>query len=121
MLNTIYILWLRQIKRYARSKARILGSLGQPILFLIALGFGFGPMYQASGQGDFIQFLVPGIIAMSIIFTAMYTGMEVIWDKQFGFLKETLVAPVSRFNIMLGRTFGGATVAFLQGAQSQQR
>ena len=115
MLNTIYILWLRQIKRYARSKARILGSLGQPILFLVALGFGFGPMYQASGQGDFIQFLAPGIIAMSIIFTAMYTGMEVIWDKQFGFLKETLVAPASRFNIMLGRTFGGATVAFLQG------
>jgi ABC-2 type transport system permease protein len=116
MLNTIYILWLRQIKRYARSKARIIGSLGQPILFLVALGFGFGPMYQASGQGNFIQFLAPGIIAMSIIFTAMYTGIEVIWDKQFGFLKETLVAPVSRFNIMLGRTLGGATVAFLQGA-----
>ena len=115
MLNTVYILWLRQIKRYARSRARVLGSLGQPILFLIALGFGFGPMYQASGQGDFIQFLAPGIIAMSIIFTAMYSGMEVIWDKQFGFLKETLVAPASRFNIMLGRTLGGSTVAFLQG------
>ncbi|MCF7819952.1 MAG: ABC transporter permease [Candidatus Pacebacteria bacterium] len=115
MFSTIYILWLRQIKRYLRSKSRIIGSLGQPILFLVALGFGFGPMYSASGQGNFIEFLAPGIIAMSIIFTAMYSGMEVIWDKQFGFLKETLVAPVSRFNIMLGRTLGGASVAMFQG------
>ncbi len=115
MFNTIYILWLRQIKRYWRSKSRIIGSLGQPVLFLVALGFGFAPMYEASGQGNFIQFLAPGIIAMSIIFTAMFSGMEVLWDKQFGFLKETLVAPVSRFNIMLGRTLGGASVAIFQG------
>jgi len=115
MFNTIYILWLRQIKRYWRSKSRIIGSLGQPVLFLVALGFGFAPMYEASGQGNFIQFLAPGIIAMSIIFTAMFLGMEVLWDKQFGFLKETLVAPVSRFNIMLGRTLGGASVAIFQG------
>ncbi len=115
MFNIIYILWLRQIKRYWRSKSRIIGSLGQPVLFLVALGFGFAPMYEASGQGNFIQFLAPGIIAMSIIFTAMFSGMEVLWDKQFGFLKETLVAPVSRFNIMLGRTLGGASVAIFQG------
>src|SRR5512138_741882 len=110
-VKAIYILWLRQLKRYSRSKARIIGSLGQPLLFLVALGFGFGPIYTRAGGGNYIQFLAPGIIAMSILFTAIFSGIEIIWDRQFGFLKETLVAPVSRFSIMLGRTMGGATVA----------
>ncbi|PIQ68508.1 MAG: multidrug ABC transporter permease [Candidatus Taylorbacteria bacterium CG11_big_fil_rev_8_21_14_0_20_46_11] len=115
MTNVIYILWLRQLKRYWRSRARMLGSLGQPVLFLVALGFGFGPIFQKAGGGDYIQFLSPGIIAMSVIFTAIFSGIEVIVDKQFGFLKETLVAPVSRVSIMVGRTLGGATVAAIQG------
>jgi len=93
----------------------MIGSLGQPLLFLVALGFGFGPIYQRAGGGNYIQFLAPGIISMSILFTAVFTGIEIIWDRQFGFLKETLVAPVSRFHIMVGRTLGGATVATLQG------
>ena len=91
------------------------GSLAQPLLFLLSLGFGFGPVFAKAGQGNYLQFLVPGIIGMSIIFTSIFSGMEIIWDRQFGFLKETLVAPVSRFNIMIGRTFGGATVATMQG------
>lgn len=114
-MNVIYILWLRQIKRYLRSRSRIIGSLGQPILFLFALGFGFGPIFAKAGQGSYLQFLAPGIIAMSILFTSIFNGIEIIWDRQFGFLKETLVAPVSRFEIMLGRTLGGSTVAVLQG------
>jgi len=114
-MNTIYILWLRQLKRYFRSKARIIGSLGQPLLFLVALGFGFGPIYEKAGGGNYLQFLAPGIIAMSILFTAVFTGIEIIWDRQFGFLKETMVAPVSRFHIMIGRTMGGATVSTFQG------
>jgi ABC-2 type transport system permease protein len=111
----IYILWLRQLKRYYRSRARMIGSLAQPILFLVALGFGFGPIYQKAGGGNYVEFLAPGIISMSIIFTAMFTGIEVIYDRQFGFLKETLVAPVPRWTIMFGRTLGGATVATIQG------
>lgn len=111
----IYILWLRQIKRYFRSRSRIIGSLGQPILFLVALGFGLSSTFSAAGGGSYIQFLAPGIIAMSILFTAIFSGIEIIWDRQFGFLKETLVAPVSRFTIMLGRTLGGATTASFQG------
>jgi ABC-2 type transport system permease protein len=114
-MNAIYVLWLRQIKRYLRSKARLIGSVGQPILFLVALGFGFGPIYAQAGQGNYLDFLAPGIIAMGILFTAVFTGIEVIWDKQFGFLKETLVAPVPRWKIMLGRTLGGATISLLQG------
>jgi len=114
-MNVIYVLWLRQLKRYFRSKTRIIGSLGQPLLFLVALGFGLGPIFRKAGEGNYINFLVPGVIAMGIIFTALFSGIEVIWDRQFGFLKETLVAPVSRFKIMLGRTLGGATIASLQG------
>jgi ABC-2 type transport system permease protein len=114
-MQAIYIIWLRQLKRYLRSKARIVGSLGQPILFLVALGFGLGPVFQKSGNGNYFDFLVPGVIAMGILFTAVFSGIEIIWDRQFGFLKETLVAPVSRLKIMIGRTLGGATVAMIQG------
>ena len=114
-MNVIYILWLRQLKRYVRSKPRIIASLGQPLLFLIALGFGFGPIFQKAGQGNYIQFLAPGVIGMTILFTAIFSGIELIWDRQFGFLKETLVAPVPRMLIMIGRTLGGATVAMIQG------
>lgn len=114
-MKKIYILWLRQIKKYLRSKSRLLGSMAQPLLFLLALGYGFGSVFQQAGQGNYLNFLAPGIIGMSIIFTAIFSGMEVIWDRQFGFLKETLVAPMSRLHIMIGRTLGGATVATMQG------
>jgi len=114
-MNTIYILWLRQVKKYYRSRSRMIGSLGQPLLFLVAFGFGFASIYQSAVGGNYIQFLAPGIILMGVLFTSVFTGIEVIWDRQFGFLKETMVAPVSRFHIMVGRTLGGATVGTIQG------
>lgn len=115
MTNALYVMWLRQLIRYWRTRSRIIGSLAQPVLFLVALGFGLGPVYSKAGGGDYIQFLAPGIIGMSILFTAMFSGMEVIWDRQLGFLKETLVSPSSRFSVFIGRTLGGATVALIQG------
>jgi ABC-2 type transport system permease protein len=116
MIEVVYILCLRQLKHYWRSKARLIGSLGQPLLFMIAFGFGFGPMYtRASGGANFMDFLAPGIVTMAILFTAVFSGLEVIWDRQFGFLKETLVAPISRTEIMIGKTLGGATIAMIQG------
>jgi ABC-2 type transport system permease protein len=114
-MAAIYILWLRELKRYLRSRARIVGSLGQPLLFLLALGFGLGPIFRQSGQGDYLQFLAPGVIAMTVLFTSVFSGIGLVWDRQFGFLKETLVAPVPRLRIMVGRTLGGATVAMIQG------
>ncbi len=114
-MSTIYILWLRQIKKYFRARSRIIGALGQPLLFLLAFGFGFGSIFQQAGQGNYIQFLGPGIIMMSVLFTAVFSGIDLIWDRQFGFLKETMVAPVPRWQIMLGKTLGGATVASFQG------
>jgi ABC-2 type transport system permease protein len=116
LIEVIYILWLRQLKHYWRSKSRLIGSLGQPLLFMVAFGFGFGPMYtKASGGANYMDFLAPGIVSMSILFTAIFSGLEVIWDRQFGFLKETLVAPISRTEIMVGKTLGGATIAMIQG------
>ena len=114
-MRAVWILWLRQIKRYSRARSRMIGSLGQPILFLFAVGFGFGPIYARAGGGNYLEFVTPGIIAMGIIFNAVFGGIEIIWDRQFGFLKETLVAPVPRLAIVLGRTLGGATTALLQG------
>ena len=114
-MQAIYILWLRELKRYFRSRARIIGSLAQPLLFLVSLGFGLGPVFQRAGQGNYFQFLGPGVVSMSILFTAVFAGIQIIWDRQFGFLKKTLVAPVSRLSIMLGKTLGGATIATIQG------
>jgi ABC-2 type transport system permease protein len=111
----IYILWLRELKRYSRSRAQIVASVGQPLLYLLALGFGLGPVFRQAGQGSYLQFVAPGVIAMSILFTSIFSGMGLLWDRQFGFLKETLVAPVPRLHIMIGKTLGGATVALLQG------
>ncbi len=114
-MNTVYILWLRQVKKYFRSRSRIIGSLGQPLLFLLSFGFGFGSVYYRAEGGSYMQFLAPGIIAMAVLFTAIFSGIDLIWDRQFGFLKETMVAPVSRLSIMSGKTLGGATVASVQG------
>jgi ABC-2 type transport system permease protein len=111
----IYILWLREVKRYLRSRPQIIASLGQPLLYLLVLGFGLGPVFQQSGQGSYFQFIAPGVVGMAILFMSIFSGIGLLWDRQFGFLKETLVAPVPRLQIMVGRTLGGATIALLQG------
>ena len=114
-MAVVYILWLREVKRYSRSRAQIIASLGQPLLYLLVLGFGLGPVFQRSGQGSYLQFVAPGVIGMGILFTSIFSGIGLLWDRQFGFLKETLVAPVPRLQIMAGRTLGGATIAMIQG------
>ena len=99
-MKKIYYLWLRQLKKYWRSKPRLIGTLAQPIVFLLMFGYGFGGTFSAAG-GNYLDFLVPGIIGMSIIFTAIFTGMEVIWDRQFGFLKETLVGVLAMSKVSM--------------------
>jgi ABC-2 type transport system permease protein len=115
-MRVLYILWLRQLKRYIRSKSRIVGAIGQPLLFLLALGYGLGSIYKKAGEGNYLHFLVPGIMVQTALFSAMFFGAMIIFDRQFGFLKETMVAPVSRFKIMLGGALGGATTATIQGS-----
>src|SRR5438045_8221703 len=84
-------------------------------MYLLVLGFGLGPVFQKAGQGDYLQFVAPGVIGMTVLFSSIFSGLGLLWDRQFGFLKETLVAPVPRLQIMIGRTMGGATVAIMQG------
>jgi ABC-2 type transport system permease protein len=114
-MAAIYALWLRELKRYSRSPVQVIVSLGQPMLYLLILGFGLGPIFQKAGSGSYLQFVAPGVIGMTILFASIFSGVGLLWDRQFGFLKETLVAPVPRTRIMLGRTLGGATVAVIQG------
>jgi ABC-2 type transport system permease protein len=114
-VSAIYILWLRELKKYSRSRTQIVASLGQPLLYLLVLGFGLGPVFQKAGGGNYLQFMAPGVIGMTVLFTSMFSGIALLWDRQFGFLKETLVAPIPRIRIMIGRTLGGATVAMIQG------
>lgn len=113
-IQAIYVMWLRQIKRFLRSKSRVASAIVQPLFFLFILGSGFR-VATFEGVSDYLSFLAPGIIAMAIMFSSMFTGISVLWDKQFGFLQEVLVAPVSRFSIIFGRTLGGATIALIQG------
>lgn len=115
MGSAVYTIWLRNIKRYLRSKSRIIGSLAQPLFFLVVLGFGLNSISIPGATGGYLKFVIPGIIAMTVLFTSIFSGIQVIWDKQFGFLKETLVAPISRLSIMFGQTIGGATTALIQG------
>jgi ABC-2 type transport system permease protein len=115
-MTAVYTIWLRSMKRYLRSKSRIFGSLGQPLFFLIVLGFGLNSILNVPGMGhSYLKFVIPGVIAMTVLFTSIFSGIQIIWDKQFGFLKETLVAPISRNSIMVGQTLGGATTAIIQG------
>ncbi len=114
-MEVIYALWLREVKRYLRSRPQILASLGQPLMYLLVLGFGLGPVFEKAGQGNYLQFVAPGVVGMSILFSSIFSGVGLLWDRQFGFLKETLVAPVPRIHIMIGRTLGGATTALIQG------
>lgn len=113
----IYVLWLREMKRYRRSKSRIVSTLALPFLFLVGFWYGFRSI-QLPGMGsgiDYLQFLVPGIVGMTMLFAAAFGGISVIFDRQFGFLKEILVTPVDRISIALGRVVGSTTTAVIQG------
>src|SRR5438105_4522046 len=114
-MAVVFALWLREVKRYLRSRPQVLASLGQPLMYLLVLGFGLGPVFEKAGQGDYLQFVAPGVVGMTILFSSIFSGVGLLWDRQFGFLKETLVAPVPRVQVMAGRTLGGATTATIQG------
>jgi ABC-2 type transport system permease protein len=114
-MAVVFALWLREVKRYLRSRAQVLASLGQPLMYLLVLGFGLGPVFEQAGRGDYLQFVAPGVVGMTILFSSIFSGVGLLWDRQFGFLKETLVAPGPRLQIMAGRTLGGATTALIQG------
>ena len=113
---SIYGLWLRDVKRFIRSPSRIVGAIAMPLLFLVFLGFGFsGAAIPGLPEGvDYLQFLVPGMVGFTMLFGASFAGLSILSDRDVGFLKEILVAPISRTSIVLGRIAGGSTTAMIQ-------
>jgi ABC-2 type transport system permease protein len=111
--DAVYILWLREIKRFMRSKSRIIGSLAFPTFILIIIGSGLNSVFTI-GDLSYMEFLAPGMIGMVLLFSSISFGIMIIWDRQFGFLKEILVAPISRTSIILGKSLGGVTTAMFQ-------
>lgn len=115
--TAIYVMWLREMKRFSRAKSRVVGTLAMPLFFLAFLGFGFTNMSLPNMPDNisYIDFLVPGMVGMTMLFTSMFAGISVLWDREFGFLKEIMVAPVSRVSLVLGRIAGGTTTSVIQG------
>lgn len=116
-LRAMTTIWHRDLLRFVRDRSRLASSLGQPLLFLLLFGGGFSAAISDLGAGElnYTQFLFPGILAMTVLFTAVFSAVSVVWDREFGFLKEVMVAPVSRYGVAAGKIAGGATVALLQG------
>lgn len=114
-LQTVYTMWLREMLRFWRSKSRIIGSLATPLFFLVFLGAGFSSSFQVEGRPFDRSYLAPGLIGMVVLFSSMMGGVSIIWDREFGFLKEILIAPVSRFFVALGKAVGGVTTSVIQG------
>jgi ABC-2 type transport system permease protein len=114
--QVIYTLWLREMKWFIRARSRLIASIVQPFLWLAIIGVGMSSTLTMPGSSvSYLQFMAPGIVGMTLIFSSTMAGVSVLWDKQFGFLKEILVAPVSRTRIMIGKTLGGMTTSILQG------
>jgi ABC-2 type transport system permease protein len=122
--QAIYIIWYRDIIRFWRDRVRLVMSLAQPVLYLAVFGVGLSSSLGRGGSiasvglpasFSYLQFLYPGVLGMAVLFTAIFSAMSVVWDREFGFLREILVAPISRSAVAIGKTLGGATQAALQG------
>jgi ABC-2 type transport system permease protein len=114
-LRGIRVVWRRELIRFSRDRTRMITSLIQPVLFLFVLGTGLSTIARPTAGVSFKTFMFPGIIGMTVLFTAVFSAMSIVWDREFGFLREMLVAPVKRWSIVLGKCFGGMTVATVQG------
>jgi ABC-2 type transport system permease protein len=113
-LGATSVVWRREMLRFLQDRARMFAMLLQPLLFLFVMGTGLGSVVATSGAVDFRTFLFPGVLAMSVLFTAVFAGISLVWDREFGFLREMLVAPISKAAIIIGKCLGGATSATLQ-------
>ena len=112
----IYTIWLREFKIFSREKVRLIAGAGQPLIYLAVLGNGLtsGARLTATGHIDYLKYMYPGVIGMSILFTSIFSALSIIWDREFGFLKEVLVAPVPRWGVAIGKSLGGSTVSMVQ-------
>ena len=114
-MRAVGVIWRRELLRFSSDKARIVSSLLQPLLFLFVMGSGLSSVVAHSGGVDYRTFLFPGVVTTSVLFTAVFAGISIVWDREFGFLREMLVAPISPNSIVIGKCLGGASTAVLQG------
>jgi ABC-2 type transport system permease protein len=120
-MRAVYIIWYRDVLRFSRDRSRIVASMGQPLLFLVVFGGGLSAslgagVTQQLGDVSYVRFLYPGIVSMAVLFTSIFSAISIVWDREFGFLRELLVAPVSRAAVVLGKALGGSTIAMFQGS-----
>lgn len=122
-LNGLYAIWLREVKRAVRDRGQLIGGVSRPLLWVLIMGIGLNPYFRGEVYGEvrfvvpftYLQFIFPAVIALNIMYTSVQSAVSLIWDRQFGFLREVLVSPLPRFTILLGKVLGGATVAFFHG------
>ena len=114
-MKVIYVIVLRELLRFVRQPSRIIGMLVLPILFLFVLGTGIDRMMPTKGEISYRQFLLPGLLGIMILFSSFFSSLSIVYDKEFGFIRELLVAPVSRLSIVMGKVLGGVVIATLQG------
>lgn len=117
-LRGIYVIWLREVLRFLREPTRIVGMFVQPLLYLLLVGNGISHAFtmNAARGTDYMTFMFPGIVGMSVLFTSIFGAVSIVWDREFGFLKEVLVSPTPRWAVVLGKAAGGASIAVVQGA-----
>ncbi len=115
-MRALWVVWKRELIRFRRNRMRIITSLAQPVLFLFILGTGLSTVISTADHFNFRTFMFPGVLGMTVLFTSIFSAISIVWDREFGFLREMLVAPVHRWTLVLGKCLGGATVATIQGA-----
>jgi ABC-2 type transport system permease protein len=115
-LRGMYAIWLREVKRYLRDRSRLISAFASPVVWLLLFGLGFATFFRGAGVLNYVNFLFAGIVAQTLLFTSVFLGISVIYDRQFGFFKEMLVAPIKRISVFSGKMFGGATDALIQGS-----
>ena len=122
-LGGLYGLWLREVKRSMRDRGQLIGGISRPILWVLILGIGLNPYFRGEVYGEvsfvvpftYLQFIFPAVVVLNIMYTSVQSAVSVIWDREFGFLREVLVSPMSRGSVLLGKVLGGATVAVVHG------
>jgi len=113
-MKAVYVITMREFIKFTREKSRLLGTMARPILWLFVVGGGMGKLVKVSGGVSYIQFIFPGMIGMTILFASIFSAISIVWDREFGFLKEILVAPISRFSIVFGKAMSGAVISLFQ-------
>jgi ABC-2 type transport system permease protein len=113
-LKAVYVITYREFRKFIRERSRLMGTMARPILWLFVVGAGMGSLVRPQGGISYIQFIFPGMIGMTVLFASIFSAISIVWDREFGFLKEILVAPISRFSVVFGKAMAGTSISLIQ-------